>query len=266
MTQIREIHIVNHRLDPTETVLHIFVEVENLKPTTEIRGRLTGPRCQYASTVEIAYPMSELERSDQITLGVVIPEPSWWDPDSPFLYEGPLELWRDGRLCERIEIKHAIYWLQMTSKGLRLNGRPFLLRGKIVEPTCSDAEMTRLHDAAFNLVVTTRTGVDPDLRSLGFRYGLFVSFERNDGFITSDSIEHDLDILEDSRLQNRNAMQSSKVTSNAPSSPNASFMILREEELSSRGESDASKIVLTKHLPDPLPARTDVIGWIESAS
>jgi hypothetical protein len=106
---IRDIRIVNHRLDPHETELRITVEVEELTATTQIKGRLMGPRCVNRSTVEVAYPLREMERTEQsITLRVVIPEASWWETKMPFVYEGPLELWQDGVLCERREISHGI--------------------------------------------------------------------------------------------------------------------------------------------------------------
>src|SRR5437773_1558388 len=101
--RIRDVVVVNHRLDPVETELHIHVKVDEITPGTEIRGRLMGPRCVYASTVEVAYRMNEMERGDHLVLRVIIPEPCWWHPQTPFLYQGPLELWEDGALCERVE-------------------------------------------------------------------------------------------------------------------------------------------------------------------
>ena len=135
--RILDVVVLDHRLDPVETELRVFVKLAELTPATEIRGRLNGPRCLYASTIEIAYPMREVARSDHMELRVVIPEPSWWDPESPFLYEGALELLQDGIACDRAAIRHGIRRLQLTSKGLRLNGKPFAFRGKMVEPTLS---------------------------------------------------------------------------------------------------------------------------------
>src|SRR5260221_11284590 len=103
--------------------------------TTEVRGRLMGPRCVYASTVEVAYPLRAghgapaPEANPRIIKRVVIPEPNWWDPISPFLYEGPLELWQDGELCDQRTLRHALRTLKIGSKGLRVNGQPFSIHG-----------------------------------------------------------------------------------------------------------------------------------------
>jgi hypothetical protein len=107
--RIVDVAVINHRLDPHETELRVHVEVENLTPTTEIRGRLVGPRCVGSSTIEIAYPMREVERTpNHVALRVVIPEANWWEPETPFLYEGPVELWQDGQRCDRRDISHGI--------------------------------------------------------------------------------------------------------------------------------------------------------------
>jgi hypothetical protein len=107
--RIIDVTVSNYRLDPHETELRIHVEVADITSTTEIRGRLVGPRCEYSTTVEIAYPMREVERSpNHVVVRVVIPEANWWEPETPFLYEGPVELWQDGKLCDRRDVSHAI--------------------------------------------------------------------------------------------------------------------------------------------------------------
>ena len=248
----------NHRLDPTETVLHITVEVEGLTPTTEVRGRLMGPRCAYSSTVEIAYAYREIERGDHVTLAVVIPEPSWWDPETPFLYEGPLELWQDNQLSENMHVGHGIRWLQITSRGLRLNGHSYILRGKIVEPNCTDTEMQRLRDAGFNAVFAASSGADSDLKGMGDRHGLFVSlYALNQGVISGSNLA--LDILErllacqQKRWGSRQRVISARRLGHHL--PGRRTVVRRGCLLKIKG---------IESIPEPLPHRPDVIGWIEA--
>ena len=49
--------ILDHRPDPAETELRIGVVPQWLTPKTEVRGRITGPRCLYSTTVEVSYPL-----------------------------------------------------------------------------------------------------------------------------------------------------------------------------------------------------------------
>src|ERR1051325_1000379 len=181
--RIRDVVVVNHRLDPVETELHVHVLAETLTRTTEVRGRLTGAHCAGSSTIEIAYPLRELERSDHVVLRVVIPEPSWWEPETPFLYTGPLELWQDGQLCQRVQISHGIRWLQLTSNGLRLNGRPFTLRGRIVDPSWSEADAMKLRAAGMNAVLTALPEARTEGWSTADRAGFFVIGASNENAV-----------------------------------------------------------------------------------
>jgi len=107
--------------------------------TTELRGRLMGPTCQFATTVEVAYPMRPLPKGQKppvfdrpsLTMAVSIPEPSLWDPVSPFMYRGQVELWEDGRQCgRRINVRHGLKSSNLTPRGLIWNGQPLELRGR----------------------------------------------------------------------------------------------------------------------------------------
>lgn len=89
--------------------LKIKVEIMRMTPAVaevilradvagELRGRLMGPRCPQATTVEVAYPLKSVESNTGCAAKVIIPEPSFWEPDFPCIYAGPVELWRDGNL------------------------------------------------------------------------------------------------------------------------------------------------------------------------
>src|SRR5206468_2968618 len=60
MSRIRQVIVRNRILDPASSELWVTVRVDRRTPTTEVRGRLTGPRCPYATTVEVAYPLRPL--------------------------------------------------------------------------------------------------------------------------------------------------------------------------------------------------------------
>src|SRR5258708_30799968 len=95
---INNISIWNQRLNPAEAEVEISVTPEHVFSMTQVRGRLVGPQCRYASTVEVAYALRETSREyastgkPGISCSVRIPEPCLWDPVSPFLYKGQIEL------------------------------------------------------------------------------------------------------------------------------------------------------------------------------
>src|SRR5438034_9440293 len=111
--RILDIRLEDHSLDPVRAEVRVLVRPDHLTPTTEVRGRLVGPSCPYASTVEVAYPLRPLRRAEPsdpgtIPLRVAIPEASLWDTQSPHLYAGPVELWQDGQRCDRVELRHGL--------------------------------------------------------------------------------------------------------------------------------------------------------------
>src|SRR5262245_11376218 len=97
MNRIYRLEVRDRLIDPNSPEVWISVTPERASPTTELRGRLMGPRCLYASTVEVAYPLRPFhdmpDGLEGLARRVIIPEASFWDPISPFLYQGPLELW-----------------------------------------------------------------------------------------------------------------------------------------------------------------------------
>jgi hypothetical protein len=103
--RIKDVSMFISRLTPTEAEVNITVFPESLSSTTQARGRLVGPRCAYAATVEIAHPLREQSReltdTPRIVLRALIPEPCLWDSESPFVYRCQVELWQDGQLCDQ---------------------------------------------------------------------------------------------------------------------------------------------------------------------
>ncbi len=157
--RIRRVELMDKTLVPAEAEVWVMLHLDHLTPTTEVRGRLMGPTCRYASTVEVAYALRPLPKSQKPpasegparTLRVVIPEPSLWDPISPFLYHGPVELWEDGTRVEQITIRHGLCSKTLNTHGLRWNGRPLTLRSRDVL-TGSEDEMLALRAAGYNLL------------------------------------------------------------------------------------------------------------------
>ena len=154
--RITRVEVRNRSLTPAEAEVWVTVHAETVTPTTEVRGRLMGPSCPYSSTVEVAYPQRPLARPAEdappLTMRVVIPEPSLWEPESPFLYQGPVELWQDGERQDRATVRHGLCSSSLTPRGLRWNGKPLPLRGRAVRGLTDDDALS-LRRAGFNLLL-----------------------------------------------------------------------------------------------------------------
>jgi hypothetical protein len=102
---IRDTRVEVRRLSPAEAEVWLFVEAEHRTPGTELRGKLTGPRCPGATTVEVPYSLRPLSGPDHgqdntLSARVVIPEPNLWTETSPFVYDARLELWEYDTCAE----------------------------------------------------------------------------------------------------------------------------------------------------------------------
>ena len=109
----------------------------------------------FATTIEVAYHLRPLlvpTGRPALTMRAIIPEASLWEPETPHLYSGPVELWQDGASCDVVEVRHGLRHISLGPRGLRLNGRMLRLRGRAVD-RLDEAEAIGLRLAGYNLLV-----------------------------------------------------------------------------------------------------------------
>lgn len=177
MNQIRNISLQDRLQDPTQPEIWVSVEAEVVSECTEIRGRLMGPRCLFASTVEVAYALRPFPRLPKgllpLSRRVVIPEPSLWEPECPFLYQGPIELWEAGVPEDQRQIIHGLRYVSLSAKELRVNGKPCTLKCRTEHEVSEDQfrDWRANHVNALLIPITPRFEA---ILALADRYGLFV--------------------------------------------------------------------------------------------
>ena len=177
---IKDIHIRDRRLNPAEAEVAISVTPEHVFSMTQVRGRLVGPQCRYASTVEVAYALRETGRDyasegiPGIICKVLIPEPSLWDPVSPFLYKGQVELWESGKQSEVVHITHCLRELSLGRYGLRINGAALSLRGKALLGPVSEADAISLHNQGINTLLVDADNSTPILWDMADQLGFVI--------------------------------------------------------------------------------------------
>jgi len=121
-------------LNPTEADVRFHVAVDRQDDRLGVQGRLVGPRCAYASTIEVAYPLGDAPPGEpnRLSTRTFIPEPNLWEPACPFLYEATFELFEDR---SRIEVMPMTVGL----RTIAISGRSFVLNGKKFEPKAIEA-------------------------------------------------------------------------------------------------------------------------------
>jgi hypothetical protein len=168
--RILQVELLTHRAIPAAAEIRIRVTAEYVNETTEVCGRLMGPRCPYATTVEVAYPFRSLP-GPGLAARAVIPEASLWDPTSPFLYEGVVELWQDGQRAARARVSHGLRTLSLGPRGCHINGRPIAFRAREITATPTEEQAEFLHRDGTNLLIGSAT---PQLLDIADRFGFLV--------------------------------------------------------------------------------------------
>jgi hypothetical protein len=172
--RIFSLETVTTRFDPVEAEVSIAVAPEEPGEGLTLRGRLNGPKSPYANTVEIAYYLKPLPaEGDLLRARVIIPEANLWRPKTPFLYEGPIELWQGETCLDRQQVVHGLRHVRLTRHGLRLNGEAFRLKG-VLAAELSDPTAERFRAAGINLIVAPVTFDNAELWRRTERLGFFV--------------------------------------------------------------------------------------------
>jgi hypothetical protein len=172
--RIISVDLLTTRFDPAEAEFAVVVTPEQLLPDLELRGRFTGPKSPYGETIEVAYNLRPLAPEDELPRArVIIPEPSFWEPAAPFIYDGIVELWQAGELADRRKVSHGLRNLALRRHGLSLNGQLFKFRGARVN-RLDESEARRLHEAKFNWLMTPVTAENVGIWEIADRYGFLV--------------------------------------------------------------------------------------------
>jgi len=157
-------------LDPVRAEIALDLSAWPLESGDEIRGKLVGPQCRYASTIEIPYPIRK--KPGTPSYHVLIPEPSLWTPQTPFVYSGKIEWLRDGATRGQAPLLHALLTLKNTPAGWRLNGKPFEPRLTDVGDPDENA-LERLRDQGFNVIRSRKA--DAALTERAVRMGFLLA-------------------------------------------------------------------------------------------
>lgn len=173
---ILHVELRDRSVIPAEAEILVTVVPRLVDGGTEVRGRLMGPRCRFATTIEVAYHLRPLlipTGRPAVTLRVIIPEASSWEPESPHLYHGPIELWQDGVRCDAIQIRHGLRHVSTGPRGLRVNGRLLRLRGRRVS-ALAEEEALSLREQGYNLLVAPVRESTRSIWEVADRIGFFV--------------------------------------------------------------------------------------------
>lgn len=94
-----------------------------------LAGQVRGPRCLHAETLPATSPLVDLGSGPTLLARAVVPDPCFWSPDLPAIYDVSVNLLRGSEVVasERREI--GLRSLGVRGTNLLVEGKRFVLRG-----------------------------------------------------------------------------------------------------------------------------------------
>lgn len=170
------IDVVPTHLTPAAAELTLVTVPDDMtQQDLELSGQVVGPSCAYAETIEVAYAVKPLPRdSDFLRAHVVIPEPTFWSPQTPFLYSARLEIRQRAQELDKTSAAIGLKDLRLhAKKGMRLNGERIQFDGYFGR-SVTEEEARALHESGVNLLVVPLKKSNLPLWSLANRLGFFL--------------------------------------------------------------------------------------------
>jgi hypothetical protein len=119
-----------------------------------LSGTIRGPHCLYSTTLPATLRLRDAGPGETLLAKALVPDPCYWTPDLPFLYDVRLEL-----KCGAEVVTSAERLLGVRDYGLR--GQFFYDQGKrrviraVRREACDEMELLAWHDAATAMFVAS---------------------------------------------------------------------------------------------------------------
>ncbi len=117
-----------------------------------LRGTLTGPDCEYATTLPATARFVDRGPDGPPLAEAIVPEPSFWTPEMPHVYQADVELQHDGKTLARATRTVGLRPLGVAGNRLRLDGKNWVLRGVAMDEP-APVELGAWHETNTVLVV-----------------------------------------------------------------------------------------------------------------
>jgi hypothetical protein len=96
----------------------------------QITGHLIGPQCEFAHTLPARIPFLPRSSNQTLLAEAVVPDPCFWTPELPFLYQAVLQV-SDNQTSARMEENKIVGIRRLGIRGRELffDGKRFVARG-----------------------------------------------------------------------------------------------------------------------------------------
>lgn len=124
----------------TNTSAQVYAQVKSVSDLSGLRltGCVRGPRAEEVRTLPTSIDLADLGPGQSLLARAVVPDPSFWSPDVPAVYDVTVELRDQQRIRETVKRSLGIRHFGARGSSLYLAGRRWVLRGIMADRIDSD--------------------------------------------------------------------------------------------------------------------------------
>jgi hypothetical protein len=126
--------------------VYAVLNSQELSGDFQIAGTLTGPYCQYADTLPTTYSFAQRGTAASPLVEALVPEPCFWTPQMPQLYQAAVELRERDRVVAEVKRIFGIRRLAPSRHGLVFEAKHWVLRA-LVSDELPATDLAQWHDA-----------------------------------------------------------------------------------------------------------------------
>jgi hypothetical protein len=112
-----------------------------------LTGQIRGPRCLHAQTLPSVAPLIDLGPGPTLLARALIPEPCFWSPDLPAIYDVVVNLQRGTEIVATARREIGLRSLGIRAQNFVLEGKRWIMRG-VCAKSATDTLPRAWHDAA----------------------------------------------------------------------------------------------------------------------
>lgn len=124
-------------------------------PGMTLNGFIRGPHCLYSTTLPASIRLTDAGPGETLLARAMVPDPCYWSPELPFLYDVHIELKRDGQVLASVDRVFGMRNFGARGQFLYLNGKRWTVRGATYTTA---PDLAAWHDAPLSMYCPTPPG------------------------------------------------------------------------------------------------------------
>lgn len=112
-----------------EARVYVDLAGRDVAEGTRLSGVISGPQCAWSRTLSARLPLAPCRGAGPPLAEAIVPDPCFWSPELPFLYEARVEIQVPGQATEVVERTFGIRPLGVVGKRLVAAGKTWVCRG-----------------------------------------------------------------------------------------------------------------------------------------